>query len=280
MAPPWGEEINMSIDTKPAPAARNGTRAPERAAAPRRKAEAAATARKPRSRAPRVPVDKRGVILSAALGLFSRFGLHGTTVDQVAARAGVSKSNLLYHFANKEELYVATLRDLLDVWLEPLRAFRADQDPREAIADYIRAKLALSRDRPDASRLFCLEMIQGAPLLRDDLARELRELVATKSAVIRAWVSAGRLAPVAPHHLVFALWATTQHYADFAVQIQAITGRTLDDPAFFEEAVANVQRIVLDGVTVQAAGTQAMAALGATAGAPAPARRRASAAKA
>ena len=44
---------------------------------------------------------------------------------------------------------------------------------------------------------------------------------------IRAWVNSGRLAPVAPHHLVFALWAVTQHYADFAVQIQAITGRTL-----------------------------------------------------
>lgn len=248
MAPPWGEEINMSIDTKPAPAARNGTRAPERAAAPRRKAEAAATARKPRSRAPRVPVDKRGVILSAALGLFSRFGLHGTTVDQVAARAGVSKSNLLYHFANKEELYVATLRDLLDVWLEPLRAFRADQDPREAIADYIRAKLALSRDRPDASRLFCLEMIQGAPLLRDELDRELRDLVQRKSEVIRAWVADGRLAPMDPHHLIFALWALTQHYADFAVQVQALTGRTLQEPAFFEEVVANVQRLVLDGI--------------------------------
>lgn len=200
------------------------------------------------SRAPRRPVDKRGVILSAALGLFSRFGLHGTTVEQVAARAGVSKSNLLYHFASKEELYVATLRDLLDVWLQPLRGIRAEQDPAEAIAGYIRAKLVLSRDRPDASRLFCLEMIQGAPLLRDDLARELRELVATKSAVIRAWVNSGRLAPVAPHHLVFALWAVTQHYADFAVQIQAITGRTLDDPVFFEETVSNVQRIIMDGV--------------------------------
>ncbi|RZL99832.1 MAG: HTH-type transcriptional regulator RutR [Variovorax sp.] len=202
---------------------------------------------------PRPAIDKRGVILAAALGLFSRFGLHGTTVDQVAARAGVSKSNLLYHFANKEELYVAALRDLLHVWLEPLRAFSADQDPREAIASYIRAKLALSRDRPDASRLFCLEMIQGAPLLRDELARELRDLVDHKSEVIRAWVADGRLAPVAPHHLVFALWATTQHYADFAVQIQAITGRTLDDPVFFEETVANVQRIVLGGVAPEAA---------------------------
>lgn len=193
--------------------------------------------------------DKRSVILAAALGLFSRFGLHGTSVDQVAARADVSKSNLLYYFANKEELYVSVLRDLLAVWLEPLRGFHADQDPREAIGSYIRRKLVISRDRPDASRLFCLEMIQGPPLLRDELGRELRDLVDRKSEVIREWVAAGKLAPVDPHHLIFALWAITQHYADFGVQVQAITGRTLDDPAFFEQTVENVQRIVLEGIS-------------------------------
>ncbi|MES2531847.1 MAG: HTH-type transcriptional regulator RutR [Pseudomonadota bacterium] len=193
--------------------------------------------------------DKRSVILAAALGLFSRFGLHGTSVDQVAARADVSKSNLLYYFANKEELYVSVLRDLLAVWLEPLRGFSAEQDPREAIAAYIRRKLVVSRDQPDASRLFCLEMIQGAPLLRDELGRELRDLVDRKSEVVRAWVAAGKLAPVDPHHLIFALWAITQHYADFAVQVQAITGRTLAEPAFFEETVDNVQRIVLQGIS-------------------------------
>ena len=192
--------------------------------------------------------DKRSAVLRAALGLFSRFGLHGTSVDQVAARAGVSKSNLLYYFANKEELYVCVLRDLLAVWLAPLREFSAEQDPQRAIGDYIERKLAFSRDSPDASRLFCLEIIQGAPLIRDELERALRELVAAKSAVIQAWITAGRLAPVDPQHLIFVLWAATQHYADFAVQVQALSGQTLDNPAFFAQTVANVQRIVLQGI--------------------------------
>ena len=163
-------------------------------------------------------------------------------------QARVSKSNLLYHFANKEELYVQALRDLLDDWLEPLRAFSAEQDPATAVSTYIAAKIAFSRDQPDASRLFCLEMIQGAPLLRDELAGELRRLVDAKAEVVRVWIADGRLAPVDPHHLVFALWAVTQHYADFAVQVRAITGRTLDDPEFFSTTVDNVQRIVLRGI--------------------------------
>ena len=194
--------------------------------------------------------QRRAVILRAALDLFSRFGLHGTSVDQVAERAEVSKSNLLYYFATKEDLYVTVLRDLLTLWLEPLRAFSADQDPQTAIATYIRRKLELSRDWPDASRLFCLELIQGAPLLRDQLAHELHNLVTQKAQVIEGWVQSGRLAPVEPVHLVFALWATTQHYADFAVQVQAVAGYTLHDPEFFEQTVVNVQRIVLHGVAV------------------------------
>jgi len=198
---------------------------------------------------PVAPVhNKRAAVLGAALGLFSRFGLHGTSVDQVAARAGVSKSNLLYYFANKEELYVCVLRELLDVWLAPLREFSADQDPQKAIADYIRRKLVVSRDNPDASRLFCLEMIQGAPLLKGELDRELREIVERKSAVIRGWIAAGRLARVDPEHLIFMIWATTQHYADFAVQVQVLTGKTLADPVFFEQTVANLQAVVWRGV--------------------------------
>ena len=129
-----------------------------------------------------------------------------------------------------------------------LREFSAEQDPQQAIADYIQRKLVVSRDSPEASRLFCLEMVQGAPLLRDELDRELRDIVERKSAVIRAWIEAGRLAPVDLEHLIFMIWATTQHYADFAVQVQALTGQTLANPVFFEKTVANVQAVVLRGV--------------------------------
>ena len=63
-----------------------------------------------------------------------------------------------------------------------------------------------------------------------------------KSAVIRAWIKAGRPAKVYPEHLIFMIWSMTQHYADFAVQVQAqaLTGQTLANPAFFEKTVAYV----------------------------------------
>ncbi|HDG1674467.1 TPA: HTH-type transcriptional regulator RutR [Kluyvera cryocrescens] len=194
---------------------------------------------------------KKQAILTAALNTFSQYGIHGTRLEQVAEQAGVSKTNLLYYFPSKEALYVAVMQQILDIWLAPLKAFREDLAPLVAIKEYIRLKLEVSRDYPQASKLFCLEMLQGAPLVMDELTGDLKTLVADKSAIIAAWVNAGKLAPIDPHHLIFMIWATTQHYADFATQVEAVTGKTLRDEAFFQQTVENVQRIIIDGIRVR-----------------------------
>jgi len=192
--------------------------------------------------------SKRATIIHAALGLFSRFGLHGTSLEQVASSANVSKTNLLYYFASKEDLYVHVMQHLLDIWLSPLRGFNVEQDPIEAIGNYIRVKLELSRDHPAESRLFCMEIMQGAPLIKDQLEQPLRDLVAAKVTVIQAWTDSGKLAKIDPYHLIFSLWSTTQHYADFSTQVQAVTGKTLDDPVFFEEVLGNLKGLILEGI--------------------------------
>ena len=194
---------------------------------------------------------KKEAILSAALNAFSQYGIHGTRLEQVAELAGVSKTNLLYYYSSKEALYVAVMRQILAIWLAPLKAFREDLAPLVAIKEYIRLKLEVSRDYPQASRLFCLEMLQGAPLLMNELTGDLKALVEAKSAIIAAWVKAEKLAPVDPHHLIFMIWATTQHYADFATQVEAVTGATLQDEAFFQRTVENVQRMIIEGIRVR-----------------------------
>ncbi|MBV8041866.1 HTH-type transcriptional regulator RutR [Pluralibacter sp.] len=194
---------------------------------------------------------KKQAILAAALTTFSQFGIHGTRLEQVAELAGVSKTNLLYYYPSKDALYVAVMRNILDIWLAPLRAFREDFTPLVAIREYIRLKLEVSRDYPEASRLFCLEMLQGAPLLMAELTGDLKGLVAEKSAIIEGWVDAGKLAVVDPHHLIFMIWAATQHYADFATQVEAVTGKTLQDEVFFQQTVDSVQRMIIEGIRVR-----------------------------
>ncbi len=194
---------------------------------------------------------KKQAILSAALETFSQFGIHGTRLEQVAELAGVSKTNLLYYFPSKEALYVAVLQQILDIWLAPLKAFREELTPLVAIQQYIRLKLEVSRDYPQASRLFCLEMLQGAPLLKTVLSGDMKSLVDEKSAIIAGWVDTGKLAPVEPHHLIFMIWAATQHYADFSAQVEAVTGKSLKDDDFFHSTVDNVQRMIIEGIRVR-----------------------------
>lgn len=194
---------------------------------------------------------KRQAILAAALNAFSQYGIHGARIEQIAEQAGVSKTNLLYYYPSKEALYVAVLRQILAIWLAPLKAFREDFAPLVAIEEYIRLKLEVSRDYPQASRLFCMEMLAGAPLLMGELTGDLKALIDEKSALIAGWVKSGKLAPVDPHHLIFMIWASTQHYADFAPQVEAVTGVTLHDETFFNQTVENVQRMIIEGIRVR-----------------------------
>lgn len=191
---------------------------------------------------------KRDAILQAALNHFSRYGVHGATLEQIAESAAVSKTNLLYYFSSKDALYIAVLKNILSIWLAPLRAFRSDLEPLTAIGEYIRLKLEVSRDYPEASRLFCMEMLQGAPLLMGELSGDVKPLVEEKSAIIAGWVAQGKLAQIDPHHLIFMIWAATQHYADFSVQVAAVTGATLQDDAFFQHTAQNVQRMIIAGI--------------------------------
>lgn len=204
----------------------------------------------------RLMEGKRSVILDAALEIFSRYGVHGSSLDQVASLADVSKTNLLYYFSSKDDLYLNVLRQLLEVWLSPLLHFTADKDPQQAIGAYLKAKLEMSRDHPAESRLFCMEVMQGAPLIQGELQHPLRDTVQTKVAVIQHWIDSGQLAPINPHHLIFSLWATTQHYADFRTQVEAVTGRTLDDPEFFDEVLESLRSMILDGILPRGASSK------------------------
>jgi TetR/AcrR family transcriptional regulator len=187
-------------------------------------------------------------ILDAALSEFGRHGLRGTRIEQIAEAAGMSKTNLLYYFRTKDELYAAVLKRTLELWLKPLRDLDAEADPAASLSAYIGQKLELSRRYPEASRLFAMEIMQGAPHLGRVLETELATLVERKIAIIGRWVADGRLAAVEPRHLLFMIWATTQHYADFATQIRALTGKDLSDDGFFEESREAVLGTILKGV--------------------------------
>jgi TetR/AcrR family transcriptional regulator len=187
-------------------------------------------------------------ILDAGLEIFSTYGFRGATIDQIATLAGMTKPNLLYYFRRKEDIYLAVLNRTHEMWLTPLEQLDPDGDPAKEIAAYIDRKLELSRDNPKASRLFANEILHGAPVIHEILTGRLKTLVDEKAAVIRRWTAEGRLAPVDPYHLIFMIWATTQHYADFEVQIRAVLGDKVERPDHFEIAKRTLEGVFLKGV--------------------------------
>ena len=187
----------------------------------------------------RIQRRNRARILEAALEVFAAEGYRGATLDQIAAEAGLSKPNILYYFDGKEDIHVTLLNQLMETWLEPLRRLDPAGEPLEEMMAYIRGKLEMSRQFPRESRLFANEIVQGAPRMRPHLESGLKPLVDEKAALIAGWAAAGRLAPVDPRHLLFSIWATTQHYADFEAQIAVLMpeGDVWDDAAAHVEGM-------------------------------------------
>ena len=172
----------------------------------------------------RIQQKNSEAILEAALDVFSTYGFRGATLDQIAEVAGLSKPNLLYYFPSKEAMHQALLTRLLDTWLDPLREMDAEGEPVEEILGYVRRKVELSRDFPRESRLFANEILQGAPRMREAIEGDLKRLVDEKSVILSRWMEEGRIARLPAAHLIFSIWALTQHYADFDMQVRAVLG--------------------------------------------------------
>ena len=196
----------------------------------------------------RIQEEKEERILEAALDVFSVHGFRGSTIDQIADVAGMSKPNLLYYFRTKEAMHRALIDRVLFTWLEPLRAFDPQGNPQSEIRSYIRRKLEMARDFPRESRLFANEMLQGAPRTIEMLAGDLKLLVDEKAAIISGWMDSGKLNRADPYHLIFSIWATTQHYADFDVQVRAVLGPNRGGDGRFEDAARFLEQLFLDGL--------------------------------
>ena len=193
----------------------------------------------------RIQQKNRDLILEGALSVFSVSGFRGATIDQIAEAAGLSKPNVLYYFASKDDIHKTLLTTLLDMWLAPMVRINPDGDPLEEVMIYVRAKLEMSRRFPRESRLFAYEILQGAPHLTEILGGGLRDMVDRAAEILQGWMDEDRLAPVEPRHLIFSIWALTQHYADFDVQVRAVLGPGHDPFVEAEPFLDNLYRTML-----------------------------------
>ena len=192
---------------------------------------------------------KRNQLLSAALDVFSIYGFNGASLDEIAQLANMHKSNIFYYYENKESLYVEVLTTVLQKWLAPLQTLEAELEPTEALTHYLIQKIESSRDQPKASRLFALEIIQGAPHILPILKGPLKKLFKRKTKVIQTWQEQGKISQdIDPELLILNIWAITQNYADFSTQIEMVTGKTLRNRSMYQRTIEHTVHLMLYGI--------------------------------
>jgi TetR/AcrR family transcriptional regulator len=192
--------------------------------------------------------ENERAILEAAEKVFAEAGFGGATMQLIADMAGLPKANLHYYFATKEDLYRKVVQQIFEVWLDAASSFDNAPGPVEGIGAYIDAKMDISRTHPHGSKVWASEVMHGAPVIQDYLETTLRDWTDGRIAVIQRWIDEGKMKPINPRHLLYMLWATTQHYADFGHQIQTLNdGKPLTDKEW-REAKASVRDMVLRGI--------------------------------
>ncbi|WP_437883737.1 TetR/AcrR family transcriptional regulator [Pseudomonas sp. LRF_L74] len=202
----------------------------------------------------RIRQKNEKAIIAAAEVEFARHGFKGTSMNAIALAVGLPKANLHYYFNNKLGLYIAVLNNILDQWDAAFSDLEKEDDPAIALSRYIRAKMEISRTQPLASRIFAMEVISGGEHLNAHFSQDYRQWFRQRAAVLQDWIDAGKMDPVDPLSLIFLLWSSTQHYADFSSQICSLTGKNALKKSDFEQAVDNLEHIILKGLGLKKPG--------------------------
>jgi AcrR family transcriptional regulator len=112
-----------------------------------------------RERERRDPEATRQALLQAGAKLFSERGFDGVPIEEVAARAGVNKALISYHFRGKRGLYAAILESAFAEMAARLEAIGARAGARETLRGFLDAFLQVARERPGFPTLFLREVL-------------------------------------------------------------------------------------------------------------------------
>ena len=195
-----------------------------------------------------IRAENERLILEAGERIFAQHGFRGSTMQMIADQAGLPKANLHYYFDSKEKLYRCVVEKIFEIWLQAASSFENSDEPKEALKLYIYEKMQISRRHPYGSKVWANEVMQGAPIIQDFLETQLRSWTDGRIESIQAWIAAGKIRPVEPRWVMYMIWATTQHYADFGRQIETMHADAPLSEAQWEAASETVFEVIWNGL--------------------------------
>ncbi|MDW5594319.1 TetR family transcriptional regulator [Conexibacter stalactiti] len=186
----------------------------------------AARGRGRRAGAPRDPERTRQALLDAALTEFAAKGIAGARVSEIAARAGVNKQLISYHFDGKQGLYDA----LAERWLAQEREFA---DPSMPLGELVATYARVSVEQRDLTRLFVRECMEDATLPAAVAAEGADGEEPPEVADLRRRQQAGELDPrLDPAFVMLALQGAASAGVSFPGDVRRFTGLEPDSAEF------------------------------------------------
>ena len=190
-------------------------------------------------------------IIEAASQHFAKYGYAATKVADIAKEANIPKPNIYYYYTSKDNLYRAVLESVTAPLLKSSLPIQVLDNPKEALTEYIKTKLIISRDHAHASKVFANEVMSGGTSLPKDIEDELQQQSEMILAKFNSWMSQGLMEKVSAHHLTFTIWAATQTYADFGWQICRVLDKKKLSRQDYDEAAEFLTTMILKGCGVK-----------------------------
>jgi TetR/AcrR family transcriptional regulator of autoinduction and epiphytic fitness len=143
---------------------------------------------------------KREAIIQAAIAEFRANGFEVTSMDKIAATAGVSKRTVYNHFPSKEELFAEILNQLwARISAEQSVVYNRDQPLRDQLRQMLQAKVQLMADE---NFLTLARVAIAATIHSPERAQNMIERLGEREEGLTVWIRAaqadGRLKPVDP----------------------------------------------------------------------------------
>jgi AcrR family transcriptional regulator len=124
-------------------------------------------------------------IIKTATGLFARYGLKKTTMDEIAEKTGIAKGTIYIYFESKEKLFVAIVNKEAEEYFQKLEsAINVCSNPEEKLKAFIRSFFEIIFDYINLYNLAFNTMSEISNLM-PTLQSELEQYYARISEIIR-----------------------------------------------------------------------------------------------
>jgi AcrR family transcriptional regulator len=185
------------------------------------------------------PIDKRRVILDAAVRVFARQGFHTCRVSDIADEAGVAYGLVYHYFTSKDEILDTLFLDRWDVMLTAIAEVDAsDRSPREKLHTIAGFIIDSYRYDPELMKVIIVEVTRAANTFGRTHLAKIRDAYTQIAAIVaRAQQEGAFRAEITPEFAALAFYGSLE---------QVLTSWIFDREPVGEEEFERAKTLIVE----------------------------------